>query len=266
MNINENKIAILDIDSICFAIGWGNKVPDGQGDFLRDEKGRLIYVDKTEEELMQAADMTINDILAKSGCTHYVGFIKGRNTAAHRYQTKSDYKSNRPKESPKWWSFVKDYLISIYNIHPVDNIEVDDAVNIAKLTIENSFIVAIDKDLLHLEGTHYNWRTDEWNTVTQEEAETYFWQDMIIGQPGDGVSGIPGKGKAYANKIHCTALSVLTEYIHYYGEHLGIQEYYKNYTCLKILDDYEDFIVPEPIEFNVVKIDKEEDDSSLTLW
>lgn len=260
----ESRIAIIDLDSIAFAIGWGNKIPDGQGDFLRDEKGRLIYQDKTENELIACADQYMNSILTNCKCTHYIGFIKGKNTSKHRYQAKSDYKCNRPKESPKWWDFVRDYLISIYNIHAVNDIEVDDAVNIARLTIPNSFIIAIDKDLLHLEGTHYNWRNDEWNTVTKDEAHDHFWFDMIVGQPGDGVTGIPGKGKAYANKMVLSSLSVLDEYIKYYGEQLGIQEYYKNYTCLKILDSYEGFEIPEIVKFEP-KVD-EGSESVGNLW
>lgn len=152
----EKRVAILDIDSIAFAIGWGNKIPDGNGDFLRDEKSRLIYQDKTEEELIESCNIVMNDILTSCNCTHYIGFIKGKNSAAHRYQAKSDYKSNRPKESPKWWNTVFTYLIANYNIYSVDTIEVDDAVNITRLSIENSFMICIDKDLLHLEGTHYN--------------------------------------------------------------------------------------------------------------
>src|SRR5690606_16888185 len=120
----------LDIDSIAFAIGWGNKIPDGKGDYQRNEKGRLIYQDKTEEELKECSNRIISDILMNCEATHYIGFIKGKNSASHRYSAKSDYKANRPKESPKWWSFVKNYLIENFNIHPVDNIEVDDAVNI----------------------------------------------------------------------------------------------------------------------------------------
>lgn len=255
----EHKVAILDIDSIAFTIGWGNKIPDGQGDYLRDEKGRLLYQDKTEEELIECANRVISDILINCDATHYIGFIKGKNTASHRYSAKSDYKSNRPKESPKWWASVKNYLMDVFNVHSVDNIEVDDAVNIARLTIPNSFIVGIDKDLLHLSGTHFNWRTNEWNTTTEEEADTLFWQDMIIGQPGDGVAGLPGKGKAYASKLDCNAVTVFNEYIKVFGEKKGIEEYYKNYTCLKILDEYEGFEIPKYLP--VFKLKEEEDDS-----
>lgn len=265
--MEKDSIAIIDVDSIAFAIGWGNKIPDKEtGEYKRDEKGRLLYKDKSEKELINSADFIMNEILTESMCTHYIGFIKGKSTAKHRYQAKPDYKSNRPKESPNWWEFVRGYLISNFNIHSVDNIEVDDAVNITRLHLENSFVIAIDKDLLNLEGTHYNWRTKEWISTNKEQEIELFWADMIIGQPGDGVSGIPGKGQAYAKKIKLNSTSVLYEYIKFYGEYLGIQEFYKNYTCLKILDVYEGFEIPEIIKYLPKNSSGTIEGDSISLW
>lgn len=269
----DKKIAILDMDSIAFAMGWGNKIPDGKGDFLR-EGNRLIYQDKTEEELIASCDTIINDILTKCGCTHYIGFIKGMGTGAHRYKANPEYKGNRPKESPKWWSFVKNYLIKNYNVHSVDFIEVDDAVNIARLNIENSFIVAIDKDLLNLSGNHYNWKTEKWITTTEDEEEFNFWKDMLTGQIGDNVKGLPRVGEVTAKRLllqtppgYRYSVHVLNIYIEYLEETDGIEQYYKNYNCLKILNYYKDFKIPEIAEFKVVNKDKSEEGiDDLWLW
>src|SRR6476619_1844206 len=184
------KTAIIDLDSILFAAAWGNKIYLGDDElgnpiYQRDDKGRLEYIDKTEEEICDSLDAIMNDILSNTESTGYIAYVKGKNTGAHRYLAKSDYKANRPKESPKWWNFTKQYAIDKWNAIEVNDIEVDDAVNITRLNIEDGFIVAIDKDLLHLEGTHYNWRSMEWSTLSKEDAELYFWTDMIVGQPGD---------------------------------------------------------------------------------
>lgn len=266
-----NKIAIIDLDSILFSAAWGNKIPDPdkEGEFLRDEKGRLIYQDKTEDEISTSLDLILTTILEETNATHYIAFVKGKNTAKHRYQAKSDYKANRPKESPKWWEFTKNYAIGAWRAIEVNDIEVDDAVNIARLNISDSFIVAIDKDLLNLEGTHYNWRTKEWVTVNKEDEVWHFWADMLTGQPGDGVKGIPKIGKVTASKILVTMnipLTVFNEYIKYYEEEEGIKEFYKNYTCLKILDKYEGFEIPEPIEFKPVREKDLEEDVDTDLW
>lgn len=270
-----NKTAIIDLDSILFSAAWGNKIPDpdNEGEFLRDEKGRLIYQDKTEDEISTSLDLILTTILEETEATHYIAFVKGKNTAKHRYQAKSDYKANRPKESPKWWGFTKNYSIGAWKAIEVNDIEVDDAVNIARLNIPDSFIVAIDKDLLNLEGIHYNWKSKEWIDNYFEDADLYFWRDMIVGQPGDGVSGIPKKGNAFFEKDFLSRYTfpdlingVFNEYINYYGEDKGIKEFYKNYTCLKILDKYEGFEVPELIEFKPVREKDLDEDVDTDLW
>ena len=72
---------------------------------------------------------------------------------------------------------------------------------------------------------------------------------MIIGDSSDNIKGIPGKGKAFVNKLFEEQTNNLRDlvfktYLEHFGEYLGIQEFYKNYMCLKILDDY-DIEIPE---------------------
>lgn len=246
------KIAVIDLDSVMFSIGHPNKVLDDKGEPIK-ENNKFVYVDKTEDELKNSAHYWMNEILSKSQATHYITFIKGKGN--YRYEIKSDYKSNRPKESPKWWAFTKAYLISEFGAVPVDGIEVDDAVNITRLLLPDSFICAIDGDLLGLEGCHYNWRKEEWVNTSESEARYKFWHDMIAGQSGDAIKGIPGKGKKFVENLFTNdersypALTI-DAYIEHFGEELGIEEYYKNYFCLKIRSSYEGFVIPEPISVN----------------
>lgn len=243
------KIAVLDLDSVMFSCGHPNKVLDDAGEPIK-ENGKFVYIDKTEDELKDSVHYWMNNILTKSEATHYIPFIKGKGN--YRYEINSNYKANRPKESPKWWAFTKAYFISEFGAIPVDGIEVDDAVNITRLSLPDSFICAIDGDLLGLEGCHYNWRKEEWITTTGHDAEYKFWKDMISGQPGDNIKGIPGKGDKFVQTLFANdeiALSQLTlgAYIQFLGEERGIEEFYKNYKSLKILDKYEGFIIPEPL-------------------
>lgn len=252
-----DRIAVLDIDSIAYAIASPNKIEDGSGGYKRDETGKFLYIDKTEDEIISNAHAVLSNIFKNSQAENYVGFIKGKNTGKYRYAIKSDYKHNRSSEQPKWWSFTCEFLKDRYNIINVDNYEVDDIVNIYRLKTPNSFMVACDKDLLNLTGIHYNWRTNSWQANTAEEAEYLFWIDMITGQQGDGIKGIPKKGKVFAEKlfadVNYTDYSTLV--FNTYKELLvnGISEFSKNYSCLKILDlnDQCDFdfsqINPRPI-------------------
>jgi hypothetical protein len=251
------KIAVIDLDSIAFTIGHPNKQLDENGDPMRtDDNSKFLYIDKTEQELIDCTDSIMSGIIMRGGFTHYIGFIKGSKTIAERKEINNDYKANRGKESPGWWGFVKNTLIERWGAISVDNMEVDDAVNITRLKLSDSYIVAMDKDLLYLHGTHYNWSRDLWSIVGFNEAYTKFWSDMITGQSGDNIKGIPKKGPKYVESMlnEDTKIPfmnrVFNEYIKHFGEYEGIKEFYKNYSCLKIKETCEGFEIPSPIEFD----------------
>lgn len=254
-------IGVLDLDSIAYSIGHPNKVLDDSGEPIKSD-GKFVYYDKTTEELMSCADVLMMKILSDCSCDNYIAYIKGKGN--YRYSINPDYKANRSKESPKWWQFVKRYLIDQWGAIPVNSMEVDDAVNITRLSIKDAFIIAIDKDLLSLKGRHYNWKTEKWVEVDEDQAEYNFWADMIVGQPGDNIKGLPGKGIKYVEKLNpVTLVSVFNEYIQYYGERTGINEFYKNYNCLKILEKYDGFVLPEPIKFESAREIRESGETNL---
>lgn len=247
------SIAIIDVDSLLFSAAHGKKIyiednEFGEPIYERDEKGRLVYEDKSDKEMKSSFDDIMTTILTDTSSIGYVALIKGgSNSGKFRYDANPTYKSNRPTESPKWWGMLFKHAVNNWNCSPVYEVEVDDVVNIARLNIENSFIVAIDKDLLNLEGSfHYNWRTKQYIHVTKEEAERAFWRDVVVGQPADGLPGIPGKGQAFYEKnlskypLDTIVYQILKYYIDYYGELKGLEEMYKHIKCLKILDKFKD--------------------------
>lgn len=258
--------AIVDLDSVMFSIGNPNKVLDDKGVPLRKD-GKFVYEDKTSNQLADSCEFIMNKILTNSKCTDYIAYVKGNNTTKAKRLIDPQYKMDRHGEAPKWWNFTKGYLIENWGVVQVNDIEVDDAVNITRLQVPNSFICAIDSDLLGLEGTHYNWKKNElvgeWITTTAEQAEYKFWSDMITGTHNN-TKGLPGKGEAFVKKGF-KSLSyethkytwVFNEYLNFFGEEKGIEEFYKNYKMIKILDKYEGFVIPEPIRFKKEEIREE---------
>lgn len=248
------KIAIIDLDSLAFTAFHPNKDLDEFGNPKRTlDNKKFLYVDKSEEEIKLSCDNLMRSILNNCGATHYLAFIKGKNTISKKLLVDPEYKQDR-KETPKQWSFTKQYLIDIWKAQEINDIEVDDAVNIARLKFKNSFICAIDSDLLGLEGTHYNWKKGEWVTSTKEESTLKFWRDMITGTHNN-TKGIPKRGKKFADKLFNKLKGeedkydqyVLKEYIECFGNEIGRKEYHKNYVCLMILDSYEGMMFQEPI-------------------
>lgn len=250
------KIAIIDLDSVAYSAFNPNKVLDENGNPLR-ENNKFVYKDKTEEEIITSVDYCMNSILTQSKATHYIGYIKGKGN--FRYEIDENYKGNRSKEEPKFWQFTKKQFIDRWKAVEVNGIEVDDAVHITYRALENSFIAAIDNDLMYLETIpnrpHYNWRKQEWITTSKEQAEYKFWYDMLVGQSGDGIKGLKGKGEKFAKKLlvgeYTNFRQLVAEAYWKISDDLAIcnAEFDKNYGLLKILDSYEGFVIPEIVAY-----------------
>ena len=257
------KTAVIDLDSVAFSIGTGNKIIDGYDEFglpiYKREGGRLVYEDKTEEQLKESADFIMNDIMTKGSFTHYIAFIKGKDTIKHKLAIDPTYKQDRPKESPKWWNFVKQDLISRYGAYAANDYEVDDYVFSSIRQIPDTCICAIDSDILSKEGTHFNWRKNEWVTNTKEQEELAFWKEMICGGH-NGNKGLKGKGLKYFEdevldifpfeSIYLGQV-VFKHYVKHYkfDYQLAVDEYYKNFKIITLKSDL-DVSSFKPIEWN----------------
>lgn len=135
-----------------------------------------------------------------------------------------NYKSDRKRN--KWVSMVRKELIKMdaFVIHP--EWEADDLIKDRSVEIENGqyVICSIDKDLKQIPGVHFNYyrkrlldengdpQLDEngyrkvgpcvgLSVVSIEEANYFFWSQMLMGDSGDKITGIPRIGKVKAQKI-----------------------------------------------------------------
>lgn len=71
----------------------------------------------------------------------------------------------------------------------------------------------------------------------------------------DNIKALPGKGKVFADKLLNNTIflapdKVFGAYIDHFGEYTGVQEFYKNYMCLKMKTEYDELVLKDPIEFN----------------
>jgi hypothetical protein len=256
--VKENKIALIDADSILYICGW--------------DKELKCYV-TDYPKIFHQVNILITKILLQTKATHYLGFFSA--SKSFRKLEFESYKANRDKLiRPDHLPTTRQYIIDKWKFIKLDILEADDAVNICNNLLKSTVICSPDKDILYLEGTHYNYKKDEWVTTSKEEAEKYFWIDMVTGQTGDGVKALPGKGIKFAEKLYEYAKKndyafsdleiipifrniIFSEYINHYGEYKGIEEFYKNYKLLKILNTHEEFentykdIIENPLEVKV---------------
>jgi len=243
-----NKLLIIDGDFILYYATQGNKVLDDNGEPLREDN-KFVYTDKTEEEVYRGVDDIIHNICRTTDIYNYIGFIGGKK--CFRYDIYPEYKANRKNlVKPKFWQECKDYLIKRWNFEVCDFIEADDAVNITRnklIDTYDSVIVTTDKDLIKcIKGTYLNPRDFEIYYTSENVAKYNFWKSMIVGDSIDNIKGIPKKGKVYAEKILNDHTLYRSDVIAAYKEcNIDIDTFWLNYNLLKILDDYEGFVIPE---------------------
>lgn len=217
---------------------------------------------KTIEDCKFLADDFINNVNNAIGAKGFIGCLTvGK---CFRYREYPEYKGNRKynykPEYKQLMDAIKEYLITDYGfVYKKDELEADDLVRIYKNKFSDKYepiIVSPDKDILCLEGKHYNPKLNEWVITNKEEAYAYFWKSMITGDVIDNIKGIPGKGKAAAEEIFkdikCPPARILKYYIEHYGEYKGIEEFQKNYKCLHIEEEWAN--IEEPI---LMVLDKE---------
>lgn len=235
-----NRIAVYDADFIPF--------------YCCNSKDKTI--EKSLEECIQGCDSLIENMNKEIGCNYFTGFLtQGK---CFRYEIYPEYKGNRKYDNmPVYLNDVRNHLINHYKFIGLKGYEADDlVVSYKKLSKDEVIIVSPDKDILYLEGIHYNPKKNEYVATDKETAELYFWESMIVGDSADNIKGIRGIGPAGAAKMikeqklfSSLRATILDKYCEVFGEKEGILQFYQNYNCLKIVDN-----IPIGVELNKIEL------------
>lgn len=126
-----------------------------------------------------------------------------------RYDLYAGYKANRKDQrKPHWLKECKQYLQDQFKAHKFEGFEADDLIGITVTVMRNSepkiFIASNDKDFTQLGGEdviQYDFTTGKLWAVTEDEAIRYFYKQILTGDKGDNIPGIPKVGNQTALKI-----------------------------------------------------------------
>lgn len=157
------------------------------------------------------ADSFIENILAETGATEYELWFSGDNN--FRYNVYPEYKGNRKASyRPLWEKEVKQYITEKWEANWTDDIEADDMLGIRQLECTDTILAHLDKDLNQIKGLHYNWelrrlgevvREKRIYTVSNEEADYWFFYQLLVGDTTDNIKGVRGIGpKKAAGILH----------------------------------------------------------------
>ena len=242
-----NTLAIIDGDSLCY-----------------------ICSKDTIEVSIATLDSMIEEILEKTGSTHYYLFLS--RGPYYRHNINKEYKGKRSKSPLLFVKTLNTYLREQYFGESYPKLEADDLVSYVQnkfntagiKDIDQTIVCAIDKDVVgQVPCRYYNYRTYKFGLTVKKEAEYFLHLQSIMGDSTDNIKGIPGTGLAKATKlldaaepIHYANVAYDAYRAHYKEAGTALFEYQKNFRQVYMLKTDEDFIaevgyIPElnnPIE------------------
>lgn len=133
------------------------------------------------------------------------GFLTGPGNYRYDLATIQPYKGNRKDiERPKYLQQCRDYLVYTWGAVVVEGKEADDALATLQYASKDksTCICTIDKDILYgVPGWKYNFVKKEYFYTTLDEADHYFYRQVLTGDRSDNIRGVDGIGPAKADKI-----------------------------------------------------------------
>ena len=171
--------ALIDGDILVYSVGFSTE-------------------DESEEAAILKMDSRIDEITFNCGASDYVVYLSD-NLRNFRKGLFPSYKAHRHQPKPKHYKALREYLINVEMAEVAENQEADDLLGINQT--KDTILCSIDKDLLMVEGWHYNWNRDSVMEVSKAEGLHNFYQQLITGDVVDNIPGQYGIGPVKANKI-----------------------------------------------------------------
>lgn len=205
--IDADMFAFIACSTVEKEIDWGNDVWTLHAD-LGEAKAHFIdslnyAIESAFQKMQYTGDFEV--IFCLSDANNF------------RKKILPTYKANRiGKRKPVCYRGMIEWIKQEYNTCLKPSLEADDCIGIlATENIGDSVIISGDKDMKCLPGYHYDFLSDEYANISEEDADKWFFMQTLMGDTTDGYSGCPGVGKITAAKIledDCSWQSVVSTY------------------------------------------------------
>lgn len=248
-------VVLFDYDSMVYKAFWKIVSIAKIKSWIRRKKSREWMENEIKNLIINRLHNMANNIFLEIEETGIeIGEIRYFLTDCKKSFRKSldvEYKANRKPN--KWVNMVRRYLIEIEFSETSEYFEADDLIKDAALTLkENEFIIlSVDKDLKQIAGLHFDYFGEKvelkngqiskvsrgLEVITKQEANLYFWTQMLVGDTSDNIKGIKGIGPVKAKKAlkdnENIEETVIEFYKNQHGEDWEIF-FNKNYQLLKL--------------------------------
>ncbi len=251
------RLSVIDLDSIVYVVAWKQ----------REERLPMIVTDATKDFITQ--------ILTKTEAEAYLGFyqVEGHNNYRKIYYP--EYKANRP-EAPDyiklWRPVIHAAFKEFKGITGLKVIESDDALSVVNNTLREEYDITlchIDKDLNCLPGRHYNYNSGKFYDISTIEGRQLADVQVLSGDSGDHIPGVPGIGKVKAKKYLETNDSVIKAYKAACKDKkvdTWIRNFNRDFSCINLLNSLQELKkYTQEEEVNLFNIDlMEYEDTNLS--
>jgi DNA polymerase-1 len=147
-------------------------------------------------------DSFIQRLLRLTECDEVMVVLSDAEDNFRKHFQRVEYKATRAGiVRPILWKPLRQWLLSEWDAKWEPRLEGDDMLSLT--ADEDCVIATIDKDLRQVPGRHYNWDKpdDGVVSVTAEEGERFFHEQILCGDRVDGYFGCPGMGPVTAGKL-----------------------------------------------------------------
>lgn len=112
------------------------------------------------------------------------------------------YKANRAgKRKPSGYYGVVKWCEENYDCYSKAGLEADDCIGILATTYPDSVIVSGDKDFKTIPSHFYNFLSDTYFDLSEEEADYWHMYQTLVGDTTDNYAGCPGIGAVTAKRL-----------------------------------------------------------------
>lgn len=161
------------------------------------------------ENALHNVKLMVTDTLEKLGATEdeCTLYLSGSTNYREGVATIKPYKGNRDKaHKPVHGPAIREYMKKHYDVNVSEDEEADDVVGYEHYAMylrdpQSSIIVTVDKDIDMIPGMHYNFVKEESYYVTDDQADKYFYLQLLKGDSTDNIPGLPKVGDKTAAKM-----------------------------------------------------------------
>lgn len=186
------------------------------------------YENASEEECLSGLTDCIKwmEEVCESDTTEF--YLSCSRNKSFRFELNPEYKATRGDRKPVHFSLLRDTLINEYKAVVPETEEADDLIGIEQTNDpENTICCTVDKDILYgVVGGKMKFTTGEIFYTSEDDAQYFFYRQLLMGDTADNVKGINKIGDVKSHKLlkfyygdeEALYQTVLEQYENQYGQ------------------------------------------------